>query len=227
MAFRTLIDTSVKLRLSWSPLLLGVRNALYPAWYLQPISDKKELEKLEQEGKLSELKVVPVKPASCDLTNSIYDDVLVKKFTNMVMMWSNKTQARQLVHDAFARIKRIQLAKYHSASDEEKSSIELDPRAIFTHAIENCKPVLALTPIKKGGITYQVPVPISTNKSRFMAMKWLIMSSRDKEGEVSFVEKLSNELLDAYHNEGQVIKRKQDLHKICEANKAYAHYRWS
>ncbi|GIY52461.1 hypothetical protein CDAR_181271 [Caerostris darwini] len=129
--------------------------------------------------------------------------------------------------DTFARIKRIQLAKYHKAPPDQKTSIELDPKKIFKQAIDNCKPVLSVTPVKKGGITYQVPVPVTSTLSTFMAMKWVIMAARDKEGPISFVEQLSKELLEAYQNEGRVIRRKQDLYKLCEANKAYAHYRWS
>ncbi|GFY73119.1 28S ribosomal protein S7, mitochondrial [Trichonephila inaurata madagascariensis] len=211
----------------WMPLIGGVRNRLIPAWHLDPISSKEELARLEMEGELEKLKVMPVKPAPAHMTNSLHDDPVVNEFNNMVMQWGNRTLARQLVHDTFTRIKQIQLTKYHAASAEEKTSIELDPKKILIQAIENCKPVLSVTPIKKGGITYQVPVPIAAKKSTFMSMKWLVMAARDKEGPISFVEQLTKELLDAYNMEGRVVRRKQDLHKLCENNKAYAHYRWS
>ncbi|GBM60080.1 28S ribosomal protein S7, mitochondrial [Araneus ventricosus] len=212
----------------WTPLLSGVRNGyMIPRWHLDPIANKEELANLEMEGKLEALKAVPVKPAPSNLTNSLYDDTEVKKFTNICMQWADRTLARQLIFDTFTRIKLIQLAKYHKASAEEKASIELDPKKIFLKAVENCKPVLGVTKIKKGGIAYQVPVPITIKKATFMSMKWLVMAARDKDGPISFVEQLSKELLDAYNGEGRVIKRKQDLHKLCETNKAYAHYRWS
>lgn len=198
-----------------------------PAWHLTPIPSRELLNQLEAEGKLEALKVMPVKPAPNDMTDSVYSDPVFKHFTTLVMQWADKTLARQLMFDTFARIKRIQLDKYYAAPEEEKSSIILDPLVIMKRAIQNCQPVLALTPIKKGGITYQVPVPITPKRAQWMSMKWLIMAARDKEGEITFVEQMSKELLDAFNQEGRVYKRKLDLHKVCENNKAYAHYRWS
>ena len=92
--------------------------------------------------------------------------------------------------------------------------------------MENSKPLLLLTPIKRGGATYQVPIPITPSFAQFTAMKWFIIESKEKDRKVHFPEKLAHELLDAYNNTGKVIKRKQDLHRQCEANRAYAHYRW-
>ncbi|XP_055939284.1 28S ribosomal protein S7, mitochondrial-like [Argiope bruennichi] len=223
-----LAQKTFKYHTMWTPLLSGVRSGyMIPKWHLDPLANKEELAKLEVDGKLEALKAMPVKPAPSNLTNSLYDDPVVKHFTNVCMQWANRTLARQLVFDTFTRIKLIQLSKYHKASAEEKASIELDPKKIFLQAIENCKPVLSVMKIKKGGIAYQVPVPITNKKATFMSMKWLVMAARDKEGPISFVDQLSKELLDAYNSEGRVIKRKQDLHKLCETNKAYAHYRWS
>lgn len=222
--FFTLKNT-IKIHKLWIPALSGVRTGVFPAWYLNAIR-KEELANLEA-AELEKLSVMPVKPAPFDLTNSLLDDPEFTKFINISMKWADKEGMRVLMRDVFAKIKRIQLAKYHAAPDEEKASIELDPKKIFKGAIENCKPVLSVTGIKKGGITYQVPIPITANKSRFMAMKWLIMAGRDKDGPIKFPEQMAKELLDAFHKEGRVVKRKQDLHKLCENNKAYAHYRWS
>lgn len=138
-----------------------------------------------------------------------------------------KVLARGLVEEAFEKIKRIQVEKYHKANSEDKNNIELNPKKIFHNAVLNCKPVLSLTPIKRGGVRYQVPVPISDKKSQFLAMKWLIDAANEKEKNVHFPEKLAYELIDASNNTGRVVKKKQDLHKQCEGNRAYAHYRWS
>lgn len=139
-----------------------------------------------------------------------------------------KVLARELVEKSFQNIKRIQIEKYHKCkSEEEKAQIELDPRVIFHQAIENCKPILALTPIKRGGVRYQVPVPITPKKSQFLSMKWLIAAATEKDRNTRFYDQLAYELIDAANNKGKVIKRKQELHKQCEANRAYAHYRWS
>lgn len=139
-----------------------------------------------------------------------------------------KVLARDLVEKSFEKIKRIQLEKYHKANtDDEKQSIELNPKAIFHKAVANCKPLLWLQPIKRGGVTYQVPVPISDKKSQFYSMKWLIAAAKEKERTVHFPERLAHELIDASNNTGRVVKKKHDLHRQCEANRAYAHYRWS
>ena len=92
--------------------------------------------------------------------------------------------------------------------------------------MENCKPLLKLTSVKRGGSKYQVPVPISDELATFFAMKWLILESNDKERKTHFPDKLAAELIDAANSSGKVFKRKQDLHRQCEANRAYAHYRW-
>ncbi|KAG8173369.1 hypothetical protein JTE90_021766 [Oedothorax gibbosus] len=219
------LKSTPKLQKLWLPTLSSVRNGAYPAWYLNAIP-KEELAKLEP-VEMEKLNVMPVKPAPFDMTNSFFDNEDFKKFINMSMEWANKEFQRELMRGVFAKIKRVQLAKYHAAPPEEKASIETNPMTIFLTAVENCKPVLTVIPIKKGGITYQVPFPITANKSRFMAMKWLITAGKDKEGPINFIDNMSKELLDAYYKEGRVIKRKQDLHKLCENNKAYAHYRWS
>lgn len=125
------------------------------------------------------------------------------------------------------KVKQIQLSKYYNAAtDEERSAIELNPVTILHQALENCKPILQLTPIKRGGSTYQVPVPVSDKRATFLAMKWMILESREKERKVHFPERFAAEMLDAFNNTGKVVKRKQDLHRQCEANRAYAHYRW-
>ncbi|XP_015921495.1 small ribosomal subunit protein uS7m [Parasteatoda tepidariorum] len=226
-SLRIFMRKEIRFHNIWCPIMSNVRSVLYPSTHLDPIPNREYLDQLEEEGKLDALKVMPVKPAPSTMTNSLYDDPEFNYFTSLLMKWSQRSLARNLMYEVFARIKRIQLGKYHAATEEERSSIELDPKKIFYSAIHNCKPVLTVTPVKKGGITYQVPVPVSTKHSKYMAMKWLIAAGRDKEGPTHFVEQMTKELLDAFYNEGRVVKRKHDLHKLCENNKAYAHYRWS
>lgn len=145
-----------------------------------------------------------------------------------MMRNGEKILARGLVEQAFENIKRMQLEKYHKCQDNvDKEKIELDPREIFHKAVDNCKPVLSLTPIKRGGVRYQVPVPVTPQKSLFLSMKWLIAAAEDKGKNTRFHHQLAVELIDASNNKGRVVKQKQDLHRQCEANRAYAHYRWS
>ncbi|CAG0883769.1 unnamed protein product, partial [Cyprideis torosa] len=128
----------------------------------------------------------------------------------------------------FEKIKYIQLEKLHKAtSEEERESIIVQPREIFHRALHNCSPVLVLTSVKRGGQRYQVPVPVRREKAEFLATRWLIQVGKDKDRQVTFPEKLAWELLEASQNEGRTVKRKQDLHRQCEANKAFAHYRWA
>uniref|UniRef100_A0A1B6GGU3 Small ribosomal subunit protein uS7 domain-containing protein n=1 Tax=Cuerna arida TaxID=1464854 RepID=A0A1B6GGU3_9HEMI len=204
-----------------------VRHKIYSPLYLAPITDRKKLEQMIESGEASKLENVPILPALTTDNNSIYSDPIVKKFTNYLMRDGKKTRAQMLLLKTFERIKRYQLEKYHKQEDPaEKAKIEVDPLKIFHCAIENCKPLLQLTKIKRGGATYQVPVPITPDRSSFLAMNWLIEAGREKDRKIVWSHQMANELINAADNKGRVVKRKQDLHKLCEANRAYAHYRW-
>jgi small subunit ribosomal protein S7 len=182
---------------------------------------------LIESGEHLKLAHIPVKAARNNDTSSVFHDDQLSKFTNYVMKCGNKNLARELIEKSFENIKRAQLERYNLAEGEEKDKIETNPMNVLHKAIANCRPILHLTPIKRGGATYQVPVPITEKRSFFLAMKWLVEAARQKERTVHFPEKLAWELLDAAANQGRVVKKKLDLHKQCEANRAYAHYRWS
>ncbi|CAG9786176.1 unnamed protein product [Diatraea saccharalis] len=210
-----------------------VQNRLYakatsfPDFFQNPIFRKEDQAKLIENSELAKLAAVPVRPPASYETCSVYHDPLVNKVINHVMEMGKKQLARSLVEKAFENIKRIQIERYHLAqTQEEKNKIELNPKSILYNAVENCKPLLQLSPIKRGGITYQVPGPITEKRSLFLSIKWLLEATNDKERTVHFPEQFAWELLDAANNTGKVVKRKQDLHRQCEANRAYAHYRW-
>ncbi|KAG8321426.1 28S ribosomal protein S7, mitochondrial [Homalodisca vitripennis] len=134
-----------------------VRHKIYSPLYLAPITDRKKLEQMMESGEASKLESVPILPALTTDNNSIYSDPVIKKFTNYLMRDGKKTRAQMLLLKTFERIKRYQLEKYHKEEDPaEKAKIEVDPLKIFHCAIENCKPLLQLTKIKRGGATYQV-----------------------------------------------------------------------
>ncbi|CAG5059699.1 unnamed protein product [Parnassius apollo] len=203
------------------------RPTSFPDYFQNPIFRKEDQLKLIENNELSKLASVPIKPPAVYETSSVYHDPLVNKVINHVMEEGKKKLARSLVEKAFENIKRIQIERYHLATTpEQKSKIVLNPKEILHAAIENCKPLLQLTPIKRGGITYQVPGPITEKRSLFLAIKWLLEAANEKERTVHFPEQFAWELLDAANNTGKVVKRKQDLHRQCEANRAYAHYRW-
>lgn len=200
----------------------------YGKVFEDPVFQHGKQKELEESGEAARMAHVPIKAAWNDATSSIFYDERLRKFTNYVMKGGNKRLARELVERGFENIKRMQLERYNLAEDaEEKARIETNPMRIFHGAVENCRPVMTLTPIKRGGVKYQVPVPVSEKRSYFMSMKWLVEAANEKERTVHFPEKFAWEILDAYAGQGRVVKKKLELHKQCEANRAYAHYRWS
>lgn len=192
-------------------------------YYQKPETALTEEEKYDQELKKTQL----IKAAPATTTCSVFADPVISKFTNMMMKGGNKILARSLVTQTLEAVKRKQFEKYRAASTEEQATIECNPYIIFHQALKNCEPVIGLVPILKGGHFYQVPVPLPDQRRRFLAMKWMITECRNnKHRRTLMPEKLSHELLQAFHNQGPVIKRKQDMHKMAEANRALAHYRW-
>ncbi|XP_037013960.1 28S ribosomal protein S7, mitochondrial isoform X1 [Artibeus jamaicensis] len=215
------------------PGLIQVRWSRYGPEYRDPQTDKeyfrKPLAELTEEEKfeLELRKTQLIKAAPAMKTGSVFEDPLISKFTNMMMKGGNKVLARSLMTKTLEAVKRKQFEKYHAASSEEQAAIERNPYTIFHQALKNCEPVIGLVPILKGGHFYQVPVPLSDRRRRFLAMKWMITECREKKPRRMLMpEKLSQELLEAFHNRGPVIKRKHDMHKMAEANRALAHYRW-
>lgn len=199
----------------------------YGPHFVQPVFKPEKQEALIESGEAQKFAHVPIKAARNNDTASVFHDDILSQFTNYVMKGGQKRLAREIIEKGLENIKRIQLEKYHLADPKDKETIELNPLNIFRQAVENSRPLLQLTPIKRGGATYQVPIPITEKRSYFVAMRWIVHSTREKEKAVHFPEKLAWELIDAYNNTGRVIKKKHDLHRQCEANRAYAHYRWS
>ena len=144
------------------------------------------------------------------LDDPIYSSALVTKFVNQ-MMWDGKKSVAQ---GLFYRAMKIV---------EEKSND--DPLKIFKKAIENIKPALEVKSRRVGGSTYQVPTEVNSTRRTSLSIRWLIGYSRAR-NEKSMDEKLAGEILDAANNRGNSIKRKEDTHRMAEANKAFAHYRW-
>jgi small subunit ribosomal protein S7 len=135
---------------------------------------------------------------------------LVEKFINCVMYEGKKSIAQRTVYGAFAKIQE-------RAND--------DPVKIFKKAVENVKPALEVKTRRVGGANYQVPVEVNRNRQTSLSLRWIIGYARER-GEKSMVEKLAAELLDAANNRGGAVKKRDDTHRMAEANKAFAHYRW-
>jgi small subunit ribosomal protein S7 len=132
------------------------------------------------------------------------------RFINKIMLNGKKSLAERIVYTALDRIE----AQTHR-----------NPVDIFDQALRNATPMLEVKPRRVGGATYQVPVEIRGERRNSLAMRWLIASARNRGGR-SMAEKLAGELLDASNNTGATVKRRDDVHRMAEANKAFAHYRW-
>ena len=144
------------------------------------------------------------------LPDFIYNNKVITKLINQVMLDGKKAIAEGIVYGAFDIIK-------------ERLSVE--PDKYFTQALENVKPLLETKARRVGGSNYQVPIEISPARQQTLAIRWLVDYAR-KRNEKSMEEKLANEIIDAYNSTGGAFKKKDDTHKMAESNKAFAHYRW-
>ena len=144
------------------------------------------------------------------LPDPVYNSTLAEKFVNS-MMWDGKKAVSQRI--------------FYDAMDKIKDRSGDDPLKLFKKAVENCKPLLEVKTRRVGGANYQVPVEVSQNRRTSLAIRWILSNSRSRP-EKSMAEKLANELNDAANLRGGAIKKKDDVHRMAEANKAFAHYRW-
>ncbi len=140
-----------------------------------------------------------------------FGDRLVAKFANVLMFGGKKSTSETIVYDAFNTL-------------AERGGGE-EPLKVFKKALDNVKPMVEVKSRRVGGATYQVPVEVRPERRTALAMRWLITYSRDR-GERTMAERLANEILDAANNRGAAVKKKEDTHKMADANKAFAHYRW-
>ena len=140
----------------------------------------------------------------------MYQSTLVSKFVNCMMYGGKKSTAQHILYNAL---------------DVIQKKTQDDPLKLFKKAVENIKPVLEVKSRRVGGSTYQVPVEVNPTRRTSLAIRWIVGYARER-GEKGMIDKLTNELLDAANNRGAAIKKKDDVHRMAEANKAFAHYRW-
>ncbi|MBI2303410.1 MAG: 30S ribosomal protein S7 [Chloroflexi bacterium] len=139
-----------------------------------------------------------------------YNSVLLARFINKMMIGGKKSLAQSIVYNALGWV-------------EEK--LTKDPLEVFDRAVRNATPILEVKPRRVGGATYQVPVEIREERRTALALRWLVQSARGRAGK-SMAEKLAAELMDAYNGQGATVKKREDTHRMAEANKAFVHYRW-
>jgi small subunit ribosomal protein S7 len=142
-----------------------------------------------------------------------HNDPTVAKFVNCLMFSGKKSIAEKIIYGAFDRIQ-------NKMKDQETPPVQ-----VFLTAIENIKPLVEVKSRRVGGANYQVPIEVRPARRQALAFRWLLDASR-KRGEKNMVDRLANELMDAFNRTGSAIKKREDVHRMAEANKAFAHYRW-
>ena len=145
------------------------------------------------------------------LPDPIYKSSVVTKLVNQVMESGKKGLAQRIVYGSFNII---------------KEKMDLEPIEVFTTALENIKPVLETKSRRVGGATYQVPMEIRPERRQTLAIRWLVAFARKRSGERGMDAKLAGEIMDAYNSTGASIKRRDEMHRMAEANKAFAHFKW-
>jgi small subunit ribosomal protein S7 len=151
----------------------------------------------------------PVTPREI-LPDPVYNSVLVQKLINKVMLDGKKSTAEKIVYGAMEIIR-----------DKTKQ----DPLTVLEKAVQNLTPLLEVRPRRVGGATYQVPIEVPPRRGLSLALRWLVRAARERKG-MPMRERLAAEILDALNNTGGAIKKKEEMHRMAEANKAFAHYRW-
>ena len=139
-----------------------------------------------------------------------YGDRMVTRFMNVIMQDGKKSTAEKILYGAF---------------DEIERKTRNDPLAMFRRALDNVRPRVEVKSRRVGGATYQVPIEVRPERATSLAMRWLALSARSRSGH-SMREKLANELIDAANERGEAVKKREDTHRMAEANKAFSHYRW-
>jgi small subunit ribosomal protein S7 len=144
------------------------------------------------------------------LPDAKYGDKVITKFMNNLMLDGKKSVAESIVYGALERV---------------QGRLKREPVALFHEALENVKPSVEVRSRRVGGATYQVPVEVRTERREALAIRWLIIAAR-KRNENTMEERLAAELADAVNNRGTAVKKREDTHKMADANKAFSHYRW-
>ena len=139
-----------------------------------------------------------------------FNDRMVGRFTTVIMLAGKKSVAERIVYGAF---------------DVIESKTRNDPLAMFRRALDNVRPRIEVKSRRVGGATYQVPIEVRPERATSLAMRWLVSCARSRDGK-SMQDKLANELIDAANERGEAVKKREDTHRMAEANKAFSHYRW-
>ena len=141
----------------------------------------------------------------------IYKDVTAARFINKLTLHGKKEKARGVFYRSLEKIKELESSQ--------------EPLSVFKKALENCKPSMEVRSRRVGGATYQVPVDVRPARKMTLAMRWLVLHSRVRKGK-PMAESLARELIEAYNNRGHAVKKKEEVHRMAESNRAFSHYNW-
>lgn len=144
------------------------------------------------------------------LPDPVYNDLVVAKFINCMMEKGKKNIAQNI---------------FYTSIENAGKKLNIDALQAFKQAMENVKPIIEVRPRRVGGATYQVPMEVRSNRKVSLAIRWIINAARSR-NERGMINRLTSEILDAYNNKGGAVKKREDVHKMAEANKAFAHFRW-
>ncbi len=156
---------------------------------------------MSRKGHIAKRKILP---------DPKFHDKLISKFVNKIMLQGKKSTAESIVYGSF---------------DIIQSKLNDDPMKLFKQALENIKPVVEVRSRRVGGATYQVPMEVRPERRISLGLRWLVDYARER-GERTMADRLAAEIMDALNNRGAAVKKRDDVHKMAEANKAFAHYRW-
>ncbi|ELT96472.1 hypothetical protein CAPTEDRAFT_150941 [Capitella teleta] len=205
-----------------------LRNSSYSSTYLEPTYRKADLDQPLDAS--DDRRFLPIKAAKNDEVSTSTLDPLLNKFIRQMMRKGNKQISRLVMDRTIERIKQFQLEKYHKETSEEKRDlINLEPISIIYQAVENCKPLLTIQHARRGGVMYMVPIPVKPSYALYKSIDWIIEASTGKHRtntDNRVWDDMAREFIAAAKNDGGAIRKKQELHRLCEANRAYAHYRW-
>ena len=149
-------------------------------------------------------------PKKIPIVDPVYKSTIIPKLINSIMYDGKKTVAEKIIYEAIGKIKT-------KSKDE--------PLNVFNEAINNIKPTVEVRSRRVGGATYQVPVEVKSKRAQALAIRWLVDSARKRKDKL-MSDKIFNELFDAYEKKGAAVKKREDVHKMAESNKAFAHFRW-
>ncbi|KAI6175434.1 Ribosomal-S7 domain-containing protein [Aphelenchoides bicaudatus] len=207
---------------SATPVLHGRYD---PKIFAEPIADYETL-KNDRFDPDDNRHFLYTKAPRSDQTPVFYRDHVVDKFVRVCLKEGAKDTAQKSIYRALELIKQRQYRINRNRKPDEPE-VETNPFVIANKALKNCRPLMKLLNCTRGGVTYKVPFPIPEAEAEFRAMKMMreVCRLKAKGGDLKFADAVANEMLAAYKNEGQTIQTKQELHKLCDANRAFAHYR--